>query len=592
MSPFVPTMPSVAKRGLRVVLVDHYDSFTFNLFQQIAKLTGDEPVVVRCDALDLDALRALRPTHVVLSPGPGSPDIPSDFGVSADVVRTLSEEVPTLGVCLGHQGIVHHLGGHVDRAPRIVHGKVSRIRVDPRSTLFRDLPEELEVMRYHSLAGRRATLPSALRETATSLDDDVVMGVEHAQRPLFGVQFHPESIGTPLGDAVLARFLAVERRAARHAPPVRTERFDEARAAEAEAELGALLDAHDDDAPDDDAHDFDVPDVDTRTAAFVAEHVHGEDRPLEPVEVLVGYARALRRRASAVDLGRVIDTCGTGGSGVPKPNISTMAAVVAASLGVRVAKHGNRSARASHDHAGSSDVLEQLGVPLALAPEAQRALVDAHGLAFLHAPAHHPALARFAAARRAVGRRTVFNLLGPLVHPAGASRQLLGTSDPLLAPLLARALAKLGTERALVFGGAVDELAPGTRASFFEVEAGVVVPRTIDLPAARGGDGHEALTTAEQAFAALSESLRTHREGLASPAEAFRATLAGRGPIVEFVALAAGVTAALATDEPLERVLHAHVLEAQRALDEGRALAHFEAFRATASALARAPGAP
>jgi len=194
-----------------VVIIDNYDSFTFNLYQLVGSITGAEPRVLRNDAIDLAGLRALAPTHAIVSPGPGSPENPRDFGVSREVVTELSRTVPTLGVCLGHQGLVHHHGGSVVRAPRAVHGKLARVRVETGSVLFAGLDEELEVMRYHSLVADLATLPPCLRPTARTSDDEapLLMAVEHAARPLFGVQFHPESIGTAAGRAILINFLAV-----------------------------------------------------------------------------------------------------------------------------------------------------------------------------------------------------------------------------------------------------------------------------------------------------------------------------------------------------------------------------------------------
>jgi anthranilate synthase component 2 len=198
---------------VHVVIVDNYDSFTFNLYQQVGVLTGRAPTVVRNDEVDLAGLRALAPTHAIVSPGPGSPERARDFGVSREVVATLSAEIPTLGVCLGHQGLVLHHGGRVVRAPRPVHGQTSRIRVDVGSTLFQGLAPELEVMRYHSLVAERACLPACLRATAHTLDDDaLLMAVEHVSRPLFGVQFHPESVGTPEGEVILRNFLRVPSR--------------------------------------------------------------------------------------------------------------------------------------------------------------------------------------------------------------------------------------------------------------------------------------------------------------------------------------------------------------------------------------------
>jgi anthranilate synthase component 2 len=162
--------------------------------------------VVRNDEIDLAGIRSLSPSHVVISPGPGTPENPRDFGVSSDVIRELSERVPTLGVCLGHQGIVFGFGGRVIRAPKILHGKTSIVRHD-RKGLFAGLPDEIEVMRYHSLIGERSSMPACLEIAAETVGDGIVMGVRHRERPLHGIQFHPESIGTPHGKAILKNFL-------------------------------------------------------------------------------------------------------------------------------------------------------------------------------------------------------------------------------------------------------------------------------------------------------------------------------------------------------------------------------------------------
>jgi anthranilate synthase component 2 len=188
-----------------IVLIDNYDSFTHNLYQLLGEL-GAEPRVFRNDAIDVDGVAALRPTHVVLSPGPGSPEHPRDLGVCAALIHRLGPTTPMLGVCLGHQAMVHLLGGRVARAPTPRHGKISPLRHEGRG-LFAGLPTPLEVMRYHSLVA--AEVPSCLRITARSLDDDQVMAVEHTSWPLLGVQFHPESVGTPDGRTLLANFLAL-----------------------------------------------------------------------------------------------------------------------------------------------------------------------------------------------------------------------------------------------------------------------------------------------------------------------------------------------------------------------------------------------
>ncbi len=190
---------------MRALIIDNYDSFTYNLYQYLGEL-GADVEVARNDAITVDQIRATAPSHIVLSPGPGSPDKLRDFGVCGPIILELSRSIPTLGVCLGHQGIIHHLGGRIVRAPKIVHGKTSLVRHDG-STLFRGLAQQIEVMRYHSLLGERSSLPKSLKITASTVDDDLIMAVEHETWPLYGIQFHPESIGTKDGKTILANFL-------------------------------------------------------------------------------------------------------------------------------------------------------------------------------------------------------------------------------------------------------------------------------------------------------------------------------------------------------------------------------------------------
>lgn len=194
---------------MAILIIDNYDSFTYNLYQYLGEL-GAEATVARNDQITLDEIRRLSPTHIVLSPGPGSPERPRDFGVCGQVIRELGETTPILGVCLGHQGIIHELGGRIVRAPSVVHGKTSRVRHTGRG-IFAGLPEELEVMRYHSLLGERSSIPACLDITAETVDDGLVMAVAHQRWPLYGIQFHPESIGTPFGKRILSGFLGVQK---------------------------------------------------------------------------------------------------------------------------------------------------------------------------------------------------------------------------------------------------------------------------------------------------------------------------------------------------------------------------------------------
>jgi anthranilate synthase/aminodeoxychorismate synthase-like glutamine amidotransferase len=188
---------------MRVVVIDNYDSFVYNLVQYLGEL-GAEPVVHRHDALTLDQLRALEPDAVLVSPGPGRPE---DAGVSNEAIRAFGEQgVPVLGVCLGHQCIGQVFGGRVERAPRVMHGKPSEIPHDGNG-VFAGLASPFTATRYHSLVVARDSVPAALEVTAES-EDGLVMGLRHRELPIEGVQFHPESILTESGHDLLANFLA------------------------------------------------------------------------------------------------------------------------------------------------------------------------------------------------------------------------------------------------------------------------------------------------------------------------------------------------------------------------------------------------
>lgn len=195
-----------------VVIIDNYDSFTYNLYQMVQALTETPVEVYRNDAINLQELRDRLPSRIILSPGPGHPGNPLDFGVCKDVI--LQQEVlecPVLGVCLGHQGIVHYLGGRVVQAPVICHGKTSSIgfRSSRQDTvpLFDGLPNPFQAMRYHSLVAEEEGFPEELEITAREMYHGLIMGLRHKTRPVYGVQFHPESIGTPEGAQLLRNFI-------------------------------------------------------------------------------------------------------------------------------------------------------------------------------------------------------------------------------------------------------------------------------------------------------------------------------------------------------------------------------------------------
>jgi len=184
-----------------IVMIDNYDSFTYNLVQYLGEL-GEEVAVYRNDEIGVDALEALAPARIVISPGPRTP---TEAGISLELIERLAARVPILGVCLGHQAIGQAFGGKVVRAAKVMHGKVSRVRHDGRG-VFAGLPEDFVVTRYHSLVVERASLPESLAVTAES-EDGEIMGLRHRTLPVEGVQFHPEALLTEHGHAMLKNFL-------------------------------------------------------------------------------------------------------------------------------------------------------------------------------------------------------------------------------------------------------------------------------------------------------------------------------------------------------------------------------------------------
>jgi anthranilate synthase component 2 len=190
---------------MKVLVIDNYDSFVYNLVQYIGEL-GGEPVVYRNDELTLQQAIKLNPQRIVISPGPGTPEDPHYFGVCSSILRQMSCKIPTLGVCLGNQGIIYSFGGKIVQATRLMHGKTSQIKHDNKG-VFEGIKNPFTATRYHSLVGDRNAIPSCLEITAKSMDDGEVMGVRHKNYPITGVQFHPESILCEDGKKIIKNFL-------------------------------------------------------------------------------------------------------------------------------------------------------------------------------------------------------------------------------------------------------------------------------------------------------------------------------------------------------------------------------------------------
>ncbi len=188
-----------------IIIIDNYDSFTYNLYQYIGALNS-EIEVHRNDRITIGEIEAKKPSHIVISPGPG---FPASAGISIQVVRELGKVIPVLGVCLGHQAIGEAFGGKVVHAEKLMHGKTSEIDIDSRCRIFEGMEDRIAAARYHSLIVERKSLPDSLEVTATS-DEGEIMGLKHKEYPVYGIQFHPESIMTPDGMTILRNFLAVK----------------------------------------------------------------------------------------------------------------------------------------------------------------------------------------------------------------------------------------------------------------------------------------------------------------------------------------------------------------------------------------------
>lgn len=190
---------------MKVLVIDNFDSFVYNITQYIGEL-GGTPTVYRNNEITAEEVDRLNPDKIILSPGPGTPSDARYFGNCLAILQTVSTHVPTLGVCLGHQGIVHAFGGEIVRAQKLMHGKTSWVRHDGKG-IFQAVGNPLEAARYHSLVANLFSLPECLKPTAYSLDDCEIMGVRHTKYPIEGIQFHPESILTGEGKKILANFL-------------------------------------------------------------------------------------------------------------------------------------------------------------------------------------------------------------------------------------------------------------------------------------------------------------------------------------------------------------------------------------------------
>lgn len=460
-----------------IVLLDNYDSFTYNLYQYIGELYPDIQVI-RNDVITVEGLEQLKPEALIVSPGPG---YPKDAGISLEAIRHFSGKIPILGVCLGHQSIAEAFGGKIVKASVLMHGKASKIRFQKDATLFRHLPEEVPCGRYHSLIVEDASVPECLWVTARDTDGQI-MGLEHKELPIYGVQFHPESILTQAGKQILINFLntipGVSIPDVMQEPPApkkalcpysnRLIEFQNLTQQEAAEAMDIIMSGQ-------------------ATEAQIAEFLTALRMKGETIDEISGLALGMRAKANLVpDSKDAIDIVGTGGDLASSFNISTTASFVIAAAGVKVAKHGNRSVSSK---SGAADVLECLGVKIQSTSEQAKACLDTVGVSFLFAQSYHKSMRFVAPVRGQMGVRTVFNVLGPLTNPAQTDYIVLGVYEKKLLSVMAHVLIQIGIQRAMVVYGndRLDEVSISDSTSVAEVRDGQVLeyeltPEQMGLP--------------------------------------------------------------------------------------------------------------
>lgn len=446
-----------------ILLIDNYDSFVFNVEQYIKEITSEEILCVRNDKITMEEIHRLNPSKIVLSPGPKHPQ---DSGICLEILRSDIAE-PVLGICLGHQAIGLARGAKIKRLQKPYHGKTSLIKVSRKEPLFTGLPDEFEVMRYHSLYVDE--LPSNLQATAVS-EDGVVMALSVRDRPIFGIQFHPESYFTQYGKKIIENFINYE------AAPA-TGVAKEPKEPKVRPLKPFLIKLQENERLDD--RDFEqiceiIASKEYEITQLAALLVLISEKSLYPQSLASLIKNILKYSQTYRDPSPMIDLCGTGGDGFRTINISTTVAFILASMGVKVAKHGNKAVSSK---SGSSDVLEILGVQNSNSLLRQRELLNDKNLAFFHAPFFHPLVGEVRKVRQRLGIRTVFNVLGPLLNPNLALKnQLVGVYHKPVLRLYAETLQLLGRERALVVRGedGLDEISLCDETRVVELRGGQI----------------------------------------------------------------------------------------------------------------------
>lgn len=443
-----------------IVVIDNYDSFTFNVVQSLERLSKDTVEVLRSKETSIADIEALKPNYLVISPGPGTP---SDAGISMEAIKHFAGKIPILGICLGHQSIGQAFGAKIVQAKYIRHGIVEDMHFDGRG-LFRIIGKTGSFTRYHSLVIDESTLSDEFEVTARAEDGDI-MGIRHKTLPIEGVQFHPESIASQAGDDLFRAFLNYRRENL----PV-SEYLNQLIAGKPlTREQSALF-----------MENLTDGTMDEKAASAILTAMASRGQPT--ADEMAGCAEVLLKKKTKFPLSNtgLAEIVGTGGDGKGSFNISSLSAIVAASCGQCVAKHGNRAVSSK---SGAADFFENLNIKIMASPDKTAELVQKTGFGFLMAPVYHSAMRFAAPIRKALGIKTIFNVLGPLINPACAEYEVLGVYAKSLMEDYAHAAKALGAKRVMVIASrdGFDEISPCEPTDVFQInEDGKEYRYTID----------------------------------------------------------------------------------------------------------------
>lgn len=421
-----------------ILVIDNYDSFTFNVVQCLETYTNKEIKVVRNNEFSVEELAKMNPESLVVSPGPGNP---TQAGISIEAIKYFAGKIPILGICLGHQAIGEAFGAKIVHAKNVCHGIVQEISLDGKG-LFRSIGKSCKFTRYHSLVIDESTLSDEFEITARSADGDI-MGIRHKTLPIEGVQFHPESIASEKCSELFHSFLNYRR--------------ENLNTSEYLNQLVAKKDLTEEQAAFFMENVTDgIMDERVMTSILVALSCKGIS-----VSELTGCAKTLLKKKTpfVCRKNNLSEIVGTGGDGKGSFNISSLSAIVASSCGISVAKHGNRAVSSK---SGAADFFENLGINIMAEPEKTASLIEKTDFGFLMAPLYHSAMRFAAPVRKVLGIKTIMNLLGPLLNPAGAAFEVLGVYSKDLLKDYAKAAKNLGAKRVLTVcsDDGYDEISP------------------------------------------------------------------------------------------------------------------------------------